>query len=361
MSLPVPVERHTDDEHWYLYPPTGEVFPSVTTIISGTQNKPWLAPWSAKLAVQLTLDNIGRLEAIGREAFEAEAKAAAKRAREVKADVGTYTHNVVEALILSQAHVADGEPGIPLPDLPEHLAGQLVDDDLPIEDFAEMCLDGFLAFCADHDPEFLAAEMVVYDPLLKVAGKLDFAAYLRKLGIRSVVDVKTGKHLDAVQEQLSSYRRAPYCRLPMGEIAETPATDSGMVLHLRPEYPRGYRLLEVAAGDDHEAWNRFRRAVRLFHERRAVKGKPGRVLYPPLPDGSQPPTQLRDLDDEGYGRVLTPLIRAGLNTVADLADMTPAGCLAVKGIGPKSIPVIERIVSEHHTGPQTDEPHLEVA
>jgi hypothetical protein len=359
---PSSVERHTGDEHWYAYPPTGEVFPSVTTIIGGTSNKPWLAPWSAKLAIEWVLDNQHLLATLPPDEFAAQAKAAAKRARHVKADAGKYAHQVVEALILSQAQLDGDEKAtpVPLPTMPDHLAGQLIDE-LPAEDFHEICMDGFLNFCSDFDVEFIAAEMVVFNAVLGVAGRLDFIALLHKLGITACVDVKSGKWLESVQEQLAAYPRMPECLLPLGQMAQTPATDCGMVLHLRPEYPRGYRLLKIRPADDHKAWNRFRRAVRLFHERRELKGKPGQVIYPPLPDGSQPPTLLRDLDDEGYGRVLRPLIRAGLESVDDVddvAEMTASACLQIKGIGPKSVPVIEQLIADHATpAPATAGPH----
>ena len=337
--------EHADD-HWYRYPPTGEMFPSVTNVISNTQSKPWLLPWAAKLAVQWTLDNLNLLTELGREAFEQEARAASARVREVKADAGSYAHHVVAALILSQI----SRVSVPLPAMPEHLAGQYIDD-LPAEDFHEIVMDGFLNFVADFDPEFEAAEMTVFDPDLGVAGTLDMIVRLPSLGITACIDVKTGQDLTGVREQLSSYRRMPQCLLPMGQIEATPATDCGMVLHLRPDYPRGYRLLEVAPADDYAAWNAFRRAVRLFTERWRGKGKPGRVVYPPLPDGSQPPTLLRDLDGDGYGRVLKPLIEAGLNDVADVAKLTPTGCLVLKGIGPKSVRVIAQMLADHGYGP----------
>lgn len=251
--------NHCDD-HWYGYPPTGEVFPSVTTIIGGTQNKPWLAGWAAKLAVQWVVDNQHLMREMGRNEFEKLAKVEAKRAREVKADAGSYAHSVVEALILSQSHDDDTDR-MPLPPIPDHLAGRYIDE-LPAEDFHEIVMDGFLNFVADFDPEFLAAEMTVFEPHLSVAGTLDFIARIPPLGITAAVDVKTGRHLTDVGEQLAAYRRMRECLLPMGQMGVAPATDCGMVLHLRPDYPRGYRLLEVATGDDHTAWNRFRRAVR---------------------------------------------------------------------------------------------------
>jgi hypothetical protein len=360
-----------DGKRWYTYPPTGELLRSVTSVIGGTQDKPWLAPWAAKLAVQWTIDNYHRLEKLirefgpeaGRAAFEKEAAAAAARLRDLAAAAGTYTHDVIEVLILSKwqeqnapddEEDADAEARqqnvIPLPPIPDVLVGEFIDG-IPAADFADMCIEGFMNFCDDHDPQFIAAEMKAFNQAAGVAGTVDWVGYLRKLGITAVGDNKTGKDLSGAREQLAAYRRMPECLMPMGQVEPMPAAEVGVVLHLRPSheqgYERGYRLLEVSAGDDAVAWNSFRRAVRLLNDREQVTGKPGRVLYPPLPDGSQPPPRIADLDGEGYGRLLSPLVKAGLGTVADLAELTEDGCLAIRNMGSKTLEIARRMLADH--------------
>ena len=65
------------------------------------------------------------------------------------------------------------------------------------------------------------------------------------------IDVKTGKHLDVtVPEQIAAYRRMKEALLPMGEIVADARTECGAVLHLRPEYERGYRLMLISGEND---------------------------------------------------------------------------------------------------------------
>ena len=61
MSGPKAADTKTDGSRTYIYPPTGEKFPSVTTILSGTDGKRYLIDWSAKLAAERAVDNLERL------------------------------------------------------------------------------------------------------------------------------------------------------------------------------------------------------------------------------------------------------------------------------------------------------------
>jgi len=135
--------------------------------------------------------------------------------------------------------------------------------------------------------------------------------------------------------------------MPMGELVPMPPTKWSAVLHLRPEYERGYRLMLISGKRDALAWNRFRRAVEIVRGRQDEPAKPGRVCYPPRPDGTIPGARISDLDGEGYGRILTPLTRARIGDVEQLAAMTEGQCLQVKGIGPKSISTIRLMLADH--------------
>jgi hypothetical protein len=385
MSADAEVGRSYDAEgrRWYTYPPTGELLRSVTSVIGGTQDKPWLAPWAAKLAAQWTVDNYHRLAILtdelgpeqGRAAFMKEAATAAARLRDLASAAGTYTHDVIEVLILSKWQEQDATEDeaddeqqnvIPLPPIPDALVGEFIDG-IPAADFADMCVEGFLHFCEDHDPQFFAAEMKVFNQAAGIAGTVDWIAFLRKLGVTAAGDNKSGKDLSGAREQLAAYRRMRECLMPMGQLEPMPATEVGVILHLRPShepgYERGYRLIEVSAGDDAVAWNTFRRAVRLLNDREQVTGKPGRVLYPPLPDGSQPPPRLVDLYGEGYGRGLNALIKAGLDTVADLAQLTEDDVLAIRNAGTKTLDNARRMLADHGLSfaDSTTEQNTEVA
>jgi hypothetical protein len=45
-------------ERWYEYPPTGELLDSVTTVISATNSKPWIAGWHGRTSAAWCVDNL---------------------------------------------------------------------------------------------------------------------------------------------------------------------------------------------------------------------------------------------------------------------------------------------------------------
>jgi hypothetical protein len=364
MSNPATATTEADGSRTYTYPPTQEQFPSVTTILGATEGKPWLAPWSAKIAAEYAVDNLGALAALaageGRDAAVDLAKKQAGQIRDRKRDTGGYVHDVVEALILWAAEEGHGSD-ITLPVLPEHLQGEFYDDD-PVEDVADWMVEGFLNWVSDFSPRFLATEMTVFHPGLRVAGTLDSIVDLPGLavgrsgrfvpgaGVRPCVDVKTGKYLSVTwPEQISVYRRSPECLMPLGELLPTPRTDCGAVLHLRPEHPRCYRFMLISGADDAAAWNRFRRAAEIFEGRSAARAKPGKVCYPLRADGTIRQPRIADLDGEGYGRAISPLVKA-LGADADLdklAAMDAGDCLKIKNVAGKTLDIIRVMLADH--------------
>ena len=378
MSNPVAADTHADGTRDYLYPPTGESFPSVTTILGATEGKPWLQGWAAGIAAEYAFDNHAALAALatekaaghygegmpaalaaekGRSEAIAFAKSEAARIRGIKRDTGGYVHDIAEALILWQ-HGGGAELSLPL--LPEHLE-EAEYDDQPVEDVADWMIKGFLNFVTDFRPEFEAAEMTVYNPDLRVAGTLDMIVRFPGLavgrsgrfvpgsGVKSCVDTKTGKYLDvAMPEQIGTYRRMLWARMPLGDLVPMPETECGaVVLHLRPEYERGYKLMLISGADDAAAWNRFQRALELYEGRKAAKKKPGKVCYPLRADGTIQQPRIADLDGEGYGRILAPLAKAGVADLEQLAAMTAGQLLATKGVGGKTVDGIRAMLADH--------------
>lgn len=361
---------NADDSRYYPYPPTGEQLDSVTTVISGTDSKPWIKKWYGSSATAWCVDNmtlLGRtLKKDGREAAIDLGKDQAERLRGIKKDAGTYVHDVQQALILWAA-APDQSANIPLPVLPEHLTGALYDDE-PITDVVDFMVSGFVNFVADFSPRFLATEMPVYNQPLGIAGTLDaiFAldGYAISFGtgpggadeviaspgsvLTPCADTKTGRSPEGTwKEQLAAYRRMRECLLPMGEVRPMPPTDCGVVVHLRPEYPDGYLLMLVSAADDEAAWVRFRKAVSIYRDRQEVKNKPGPSIRPLRSDGTMPGPRICDLAGEGYGRALSPLAKAlgAATELEDLARFTAADLLAIKGVGPVLIGTIRQMLA----------------
>jgi len=369
----------TPDDRYYIYPGTGELLDRVSTIIEGTDSKPWIAKWHGTTAAGYCVDNLERVARAkvlqGRKAAVDLAKDEAERIRDLKAEAGKYVHKVQEALILWAAS-RDGEgSNIAIPLLPDHLAGAWYDygsgEGAPLADVVEYMVDGFIAFVTAFNPQFLAAEMPVYNQPLGYAGTLDMIIALDGYAISygtgphgedeviacpgSVlvvcVDTKTGKAMKGTwKEQLTAYRRAPECDPgKMGDLRKMPPTQAGAVLHLRPDYPDGYALTLVSSDDDEAAWERFSSSAYIYRERQKVKDRPGPAIRPLRADGTMPGVRLCDVAGEGYGGILAPL-RTALGAKTELAEValfTDADLLAVKGIGPKRIEVIARMLSDH--------------
>jgi hypothetical protein len=355
-----------DGSRYYIHPRTGERLPSVTTILSATDGKPHLVPWSARLAAEYAVDNIAHLVGVtineGRDAAVKLAKDQAARIRDVKRDAGSYVHAVAESLVLWAASPEGTGAEIILPVLPDELAGAEYDDD-PIENVTDWMLTGFTNFFSDWNPKVEAAEMPVFSLRYGVAGTLDLIIILFDVEIgpsgRLVrapgkilvlcVDIKTGKHLDCtVPEQLAAYRRMDEALiLPEGTIIAMPPTDAAAVLHLRPEHEDGYRLMLVGGTDDEKAWGRFLEAIDLHKGRKGAGAKPGKVIYPPRPDGTVPAPRLADLDGEGYGRAITPLMKAGYEDLDQVAALTAAQARDLKGIADKTLDVARKMLADH--------------
>jgi len=361
------VKAHTDDEHFYIYPLTGEILPSVTTVLSATDGKPYLVPWSAKVSAENCVDNFDEIGRIireeGRQAAIDLLKAQAKVIREHKADAGSYVHAVAEALVLWQASPEGHGGEVSLPDLPEHLQDVLYDDQ-PLPQVVDWMVTGFTNWVTAFRPEFRAAEMTVFNVSLGVAGTLDIIIALHGVALTPggklipcpgsvtvlCVDIKTGRNLDkTVPEQLAAYRKSPEALAPLGELVAMPATDAAAVLHLRPEHRGGFRFRIIPAAKDAKAWNRFRRAVELHAGRAEDDGEVGCVVYPLRPDGTMQSPWVYDLDGPGRGRVIKALL-AALGDDLDLEMLsvhTSAELLALKGIGDKSIPVIRDMLAAY--------------
>jgi hypothetical protein len=388
MSNPAEAQEDPRDSRYYTYPPTGQLLDRVTTIIGGTDSKPWKPKWYGATAAAWCVDHI---EAIARAKVLEGRKAAidlgkdeAERLRSVKADAGTVVHDYLEALILCAAS-RDGEGSsiaIPLPLLPEHLEDAWYEYDIEtdegvlVRDVVVWMVDGFMDWVSAFNPRFISTEMPVYNQPLGYAGTLDMIIELDGYAIsegtgpkgadeviaspgsvlRVCVDAKTGKAMEGTwKEQLAAYRRAPECQPAKIEgIHPTPATDCGAVLHLRPSYPGGWLFTLVSTREDEDAWERFTKAASIYRDRQHVAAKPGPAIRPLRADGTMPPPRLFEIAGEGYGGILAPL-SAALGADAELsqvarftaAEIVNTKGKGVKGIGPKRIGVIREMLKDY--------------
>jgi hypothetical protein len=335
------------DTRVYIDPVDAEVvLTSVTTVNSATESKPFLTAWAAKLAAIFAVekhDFIGSMmNEVGAKLTIDMIKKAAEDLRGLKADIGTHQHDILEALLLD----------MPIPVVPEHLVDVEVDGETVDHDAIS---DGLLNFLADQniDPEL--AEATVANPAMGYAGTLDLIAYFpdmrlpgrKKPGARGLIDLKTGSKLDAsMKRQLAAYRNATEIWVDnLGNKVAMPEVDFCAVLHVRREYDRGYKFLEVEAGP--KQYQHFLDDLKSYNNHQEDKKVLGRALYKPLPDGTQPPPLLEDIDAEGFNRCKGKLIAAGLRTLTDLTAHTPASLKALDGVGPAAIKACAALLDDY--------------
>jgi len=331
---------------WYVKPGYDDAdrYESVTTIISAANDSSFkLVPWSATLTAEAA---VAHHEFLGTSIAEAGygptvawLGEVAERRRKLASRIGTYQHDVIEALILDKPSL----PVVPDELVDVEIGGERVDLDA--------ISDGFLQFVADHDPVWHLAEATVADHKRRTAGTLDIVMELPAFapGHRlCIADVKTGRWLNSTMSaQLAAYRFADEVWLDdLGNTAPMVPVDFAAILHLRREYRRGYKLFEVPAGERELSW--FDLMAAQFHAGQDYGAKlHTRALYPARPDGSQPPPLLEDT----ALRCRNALIEAGLTDMTEVSALTLDALAAIKGVGPKALDDITALLASLSLGP----------
>lgn len=345
---------------------------SVSSVLGATEDiSSFLSPWHARLAAEFAFDNhdlvvqtyksagrkaaqicldsnqglrtaINSYRQEGRKAAINLIKRTAKDVGELKADIGSHQHSILESLVMDR----------PIPDVPLHLVDITVDGEVVDHDVLSQ---GLLNLYEDHRPQSIMAEATVAHPELGYAGTLDWIAKFPDIqlpekserGATIALDLKAGKHLSGKYiDQIAAYRYAKEVWLDrLGNKAAMPEVDLAAIVHLRKEYPRGYKIFIVDAGP--EAFTRFLIALECLKGHRSRPNIKGNVLYPPLSDGSQPYPLIEDIEgSSGFNRIRNKLIKAGILRINELANFTVEEVLAIDGIGDKSVQSIQAQLAE---------------
>lgn len=218
----------------YDWPPTGETFDSVTTIIQGGTPTPWgLQKWFKSVNVRYAVENHKLWLPIA----ENDPQAAidlivgqADRDRDKASIRGKDVHDWAEGMVLG---TAEGEP-------PAELAGYV---------------KSFVQFLEDWQPAYEMTEATVYSRSHGYAGTLDWIARIEGHGL-VLGDYKTkpdGKTIyGEIALQLAAYRYADFIGLPDGSEVPMPEVDACLALVI---HPSSYELIPVRA--DEEAHRAF--------------------------------------------------------------------------------------------------------
>lgn len=263
----------------YTHPVTGETATSVTTILGGGIPKPALTGWAAREAATYAVENaaeLARLVKAGgvkkKEALD-RIKGAPWRQRDDKADLGTATHDVAEAMGLGDA--------IDIDQYDERIRGYLRS--------LSLWWDAW-------QPRVEMTEATVWSREWGYAGTLDLIAdvdmpddprsYAEFAGqtVRMLIDYKTSKGVyGETALQLVAYERAEFVLLDDGREVEKPPCALGGVVHIQPD-GKIARFHPVRLTD--ESWHTFLYAREIARWSRrggpsdSAVGQPLRVPQP---------------------------------------------------------------------------------
>lgn len=338
------VAEDDGDSRYYPDPDDPSIqYTSVTWILGATQRKPYLEKWHSRVSAQFAVDNWARigdiLASAGERAAVAWIQHEALRRRDVASEAGRWQHDVLEALLLDRA----------IPDPPVWLTEMNLDGEPLTQRRLDRWADGLTGFLADYRPEVLMSEATVLNPPEGVGGTLDCGAVLPHYG-PTLIDLKSGRTVDRTTPvQLEAYRRMRQVVLPLGVRAEMPAFERTAVLHLRPDYARGYKLLPMPCGP--RQWSAFLDARRQLATLEALPAVGRRADYPPSWDADgallPPPVlpMVEDVETTGFPRAV--LAGAGMEWLTDLTQFTADELLAVKGVGPKRVDAIRAALAAY--------------
>lgn len=232
---------------YYVHPETGESVPGVTSIL-GMEPKPYLVGWAAKLAAEAAADNIDVLPEMIRNDREGAIeflKFSSKRFTKRAADIGTAAHGIFERLSLGETV---GNVGEEMEPYRRH----------------------FVDFLETVQPVFHHVEATVWNSTYSYAGSFDSVTEIEgKVVLADNKTTRSGVH-DSTAWQTAAYRFAEVLLEDTGRMTPMPATDGGIVIHVRPE---GWAVYPVDAGEES-----FAEFLTMREQHRALREKKRRTL-----------------------------------------------------------------------------------
>lgn len=349
----------TDEDtgsRWYCDPDDpGITYQSVTWTISASESAPWLMAWAAKLAVEYAVEHWGEIgglmRADGPRVTVAFLQDEARRQRELAAEVGTWHHDVLEAILLDAA----------IPDPPKWVLGRRLttggEDMVITQEVLDRWADGIVNFISDYRLVPVMSEATVCNPIEGYAARVDLGAEFPGHGL-GLVDMKSGKPRASVMAQLTAQKNATEVWLPLGGRVEMPRFEWGAVLHLRQVWERGYKLRRVPTGASQWAW--FRAANRLLKAREEQPDLERLALYPPVfdEDGQVVGVPVVPMLEDTGLRCSRALTGAGLRWLSEVAEFTADDLLSrpatktrpargIKGVGPKGLEDVRVLLRQY--------------
>jgi len=219
VTNPVLSQDQPDGSRAYCHPVTGELVPSVTTIINQV-NKPLLTGWAARIAAEYAVDHWGEMSTWNPGVKVRQIKNAHERERDASAVLGTAVHSAID-------NWCKGTPHRNPPEVNPYMGS-------------------FVKFLLEKRPEFVRTEVTLWNRTHDYAGTADAICIIA--GKTWLIDYKTGKNLhDEVGLQLSALAHGEFIITPEGEELSVPAIDGIAAVHIRP---RSWKFVPVNHSED---------------------------------------------------------------------------------------------------------------
>lgn len=232
-----PVRRTGDDGRREYTLRTGEVYPSVTTILqTDSQKTAPLTRWAARYTAEWAFDHVPEWINLPRDEAVAWLKAQPFEYRDERADIGLTVHDWAEAHIL----------GTTEPEVPPDLVPQV---------------NAFLDFERRMAPRWEAAECVGFNRIHRYAGQIDSIATIA--GVRYVLDLKTSRDIyPGMALQVTAYRHSTHVEIgPARAHLPMPHVDAEAILHL--DHDGHWSVVPTETGP--EDFLEFQNLARSYH------------------------------------------------------------------------------------------------
>lgn len=232
MTAPVLAKTMPDGTRRYVHPVTGEIVPSVTTVLK-VLHKPALDGWAAKVAAQYTNDNWDELSELEERDRINKIRNAPKEEAGKAAQLGTLIHEICEKFATGKA--------------------------AEIPKVADPFVNQFLNFLTDVKPVFVENEVTVWSRKYGYAGTADAIAMIDE--VMTVIDWKTGRGVyPEYGLQLAALSHAEFIIRPDGTEEEFPDWGRNAIVHLRP---RSWKFIPLR--ETEECFAAFLACKRLHH------------------------------------------------------------------------------------------------
>ena len=231
MTSPVLAQEQPDGTRLYCHPKTGELAPSVTTILKQVA-KPKLVGWSARIAAEYAISEWDALTGLSSYEKKEAIRWAHDREREKASDLGTLVHVALDAWAKGEPHEHPGE--------------------------VDPYLNSFTKFLMEKRPRFIRTEVTTWNRTHEYAGTAD--AIISLGGETWLIDYKTGKALyPEVGLQLSALAHGEFIINPDGTEEDMPLISGLAAVLVRP---RSWKFVKVQHDKDNFA--AFLAARRLY-------------------------------------------------------------------------------------------------